>query len=83
MSGSIGRRYVRGDEIGIPFVVTVDFDTLKISNTVTLRERDTKEQIRIPLNEVTRTIKDLCANKTTWHQLSQQYPKFDKQTSVE
>ena len=44
-SGSIGRRYARTDEIGIPFGITIDFDTL-ISNTVTLRERNSMQQIR-------------------------------------
>ena len=44
-SGSIGRRYARTDEIGIPFGITVDFDTLK-TKTATLRERDSMQQIR-------------------------------------
>lgn len=45
-SGSIGRRYARSDEIGIPFAVTVDHQTFS-DNTVTIRFRDTKEQSRI------------------------------------
>jgi len=44
-SGSIGRRYARTDEIGIPFGITVDFDTVK-TNTATLRERNSTRQIR-------------------------------------
>lgn len=48
-SGSIGRRYTRTDEIAIPFGITVDFDTLKEPNSVTLRERDSMEQIRVPV----------------------------------
>ena len=43
--GSIGRRYARTDEVGIPFGITVDFDTLKFG-TATLRERDSTKQIR-------------------------------------
>lgn len=43
--GSIGRRYARTDEIGIPFGVTIDFDTVQ-SSTATLRERDSMRQIR-------------------------------------
>ena len=43
--GSIGRRYARTDEIGIPFGVTVDFDTLQ-TQTATLRERNSMRQIR-------------------------------------
>uniref|UniRef100_A0A7S0SY82 glycine--tRNA ligase n=1 Tax=Chromulina nebulosa TaxID=96789 RepID=A0A7S0SY82_9STRA len=50
-SGAIGRRYRRADEIGIPFCLTIDFDSL-VDNTVTLRDRDTMKQIRIPINEV-------------------------------
>lgn len=49
-SGSIGRRYARTDQIGIPFGVTVDFDTLKEPNTVTLRERDSLEQVRLAVS---------------------------------
>ena len=50
-SGSIGKRYRRQDEIGTPFCVTVDFDTLE-DNTVTIRERDTMSQIRINIDEL-------------------------------
>jgi len=46
-SGSIGRRYARTDEISIPFALTIDFDSLKEPNSVTLRERDSMQQIRI------------------------------------
>ena len=46
---SIGRRYVRADEIGIPYAVTVDFDTTKTS-IATLRERNTTKQVRIEVN---------------------------------
>lgn len=44
-SGSIGRRYARTDEIGIPFGITVDFDSLKDSSA-TIRERNSMQQIR-------------------------------------
>ena len=50
-SGSIGKRYRRQDEIGTPFCVTIDFDTLE-DNTVTIRDRDTMEQIRIKIEDV-------------------------------
>ena len=50
-SGAIGRRYRRQDEIGTPFCVTVDFDTLE-DNAVTVRERDTMTQERISLSEL-------------------------------
>jgi len=50
-AGAIGRRYRRQDEIGTPFCVTVDFDTLE-DNAVTVRERDTMAQQRISLDQV-------------------------------
>ncbi len=50
-SGAIGRRYRRQDEIGTPYCVTVDFDTLE-DNAVTIRERDTMKQERIGLDQV-------------------------------
>ncbi|GGR55241.1 glycyl-tRNA synthetase [Nocardioides luteus] len=52
-SQSIGKRYRRQDEIGTPYCVTVDFDTLE-DDAVTIRERDTMKQERIPLEGVTR-----------------------------
>ena len=50
-TGSIGKRYRREDEIGTPYCVTVDFDTLE-DDTVTIRDRDTMEQIRLKIGEV-------------------------------
>lgn len=50
-AGSIGKRYRRQDEIGTPFCVTIDFDTLE-DNTVTIRERDSMEQIRLPIDDL-------------------------------
>ncbi len=56
-AGSIGKRYRREDEIGTPFCVTVDFETVGDDNTpadnaVTVRDRDTMEQVRIPISEL-------------------------------
>ncbi len=50
-SGSIGRRYARADEIGIPFSITIDYDTLK-DGTVTIRNRDTMAQVRVKASEI-------------------------------
>ncbi|MDP6043069.1 MAG: glycine--tRNA ligase [Dehalococcoidales bacterium] len=52
---SIGRRYRRQDEIGTPFCVTVDFQSLE-DNQVTVRERDSMNQIRIPIAELEKTL---------------------------
>ena len=50
-AGAIGRRYRRQDEIGTPFCVTIDFDTLA-DQAVTIRERDTMAQERVALDQV-------------------------------
>ena len=50
-AGSIGKRYRREDEIGTPYCVTIDFDTLE-DNCVTIRDRDTMEQVRIKIDEL-------------------------------
>lgn len=54
-TGSIGKRYRRQDEIGTPFCVTVDFDTLE-DNTVTVRDRDTMEQVRLKISALRKYI---------------------------
>jgi glycyl-tRNA synthetase len=51
VSGNIGKRYRRQDEAGTPFCVTVDFDTEE-DGAVTIRDRDTMEQVRVPLAEI-------------------------------
>ena len=56
-AGSIGKRYRREDEIGTPYCITVDFDTVGDAekagdNCVTVRERDTMEQVRVPISEL-------------------------------
>ena len=48
---SIGRRYRRQDEIGTPYAVTIDFDTLE-DQAVTIRDRDSMEQDRVPISEL-------------------------------
>jgi glycyl-tRNA synthetase len=55
-SQSIGRRYRRQDEIGTPFCVTIDFQSLE-DNQVTIRERDSLAQIRVPIQELEKTLK--------------------------
>lgn len=64
-NGNIGKRYRRQDEIGTPFCITVDFDTLgehpELKDTVTLRHRDTGEQERLTIEEVGDRIKEALA----------------------
>ena len=60
-TGSIGKRYRREDEIGTPLCITYDFDS-ENDNCVTVRDRDTMEQVRIPITE----LKDYISNKITF-----------------
>ncbi len=56
-SQAIGRRYRRQDEIGTPYCVTIDFDTID-DNQVTIRDRDTMHQARVPVSELVEILKD-------------------------
>eukprot|EP00635_Sarcinochrysidales_sp_CCMP3193_P006985 CAMPEP_0118913898 /NCGR_PEP_ID=MMETSP1166-20130328/14492_1 /TAXON_ID=1104430 /ORGANISM="Chrysoreinhardia sp, Strain CCMP3193" /LENGTH=764 /DNA_ID=CAMNT_0006853463 /DNA_START=85 /DNA_END=2379 /DNA_ORIENTATION=- len=76
---SVGRRYARADEIGIPFGVTVDFTTLD-DHTVTLRDRDSMGQVRLPIADLVDTLRQLCGAHpgevpTPWHQATAPFPK--------
>lgn len=51
-TGAIGRRYRRADEVGVPFCITVDFETIEDDAGVTIRDRDSTEQVRVPIDEV-------------------------------
>lgn len=70
---SIGRRYARTDEIGVPFAVTVDYQTLE-TQTVTVRERDSTRQVRVPVAEVVTVLKQLADMEMTWQQVEGKYP---------
>nr|WP_171025925.1 MULTISPECIES: glycine--tRNA ligase [unclassified Clostridium] len=59
-AGSIGKRYRRQDEAGTPFCITVDFDTAQ-DNCVTVRDRDTMEQVRMPMDELEAYLDQKCA----------------------
>jgi len=56
-TGSIGKRYRREDEIGTPYCITIDYDTLE-DNTVTVRDRDTMQQVRLSIDELVKFIQD-------------------------
>ena len=60
--GSIGRRYSRQDEVGTPYCLTVDEESLK-DKSVTIRERDTTKQIRVKIDDLLETLKELIAGK--------------------
>ena len=59
-AGSIGKRYRRQDEIGTPFSICYDFESLE-DNCVTVRDRDTMEQVRMPISELAQYLTEKCA----------------------
>ena len=67
-TGAIGRRYRRQDEIGTPFCVTIDYDTLE-ADTVTVRERDSTAQVRVPVGDLADTLRRLRDGDTEFDQL--------------
>ncbi|GGM74509.1 glycyl-tRNA synthetase [Halarchaeum rubridurum] len=69
-SGNIGRRYRRQDEVGTPFCVTVDYESVdEEPETVTLRERDSTDQVRVPSADLASVLADLRAGETTFDDL--------------
>ncbi|MFC4552148.1 MULTISPECIES: glycine--tRNA ligase [Halorussus] len=73
-SGNIGRRYRRQDEVGTPFCVTVDYESLE-DGTVTLRERDSTEQVRVAISDLPGLLSDLRAGETTFADLDAPAPE--------
>lgn len=96
-SASIGKRYARADEIGVPFAITVDFDTLSKS-TVTVRERDSMQQIRLKVrfppthlevlrafrqvDEVVSIVKLLISGEMDWTSAYNSYEQFFAQETA-
>ncbi|KAL0380301.1 UNVERIFIED_CONTAM: Glycine--tRNA ligase, mitochondrial 1 [Sesamum angustifolium] len=66
---SIGKRYARTDELGVPFAITVDS-----TSSVTVRERDSKHQIRVNVEEVASLVKEVTDGTTTWADVQWKYP---------
>jgi len=61
-NGTIGARYAKWDSLGTPLAVTVDADTLK-DNSVTVRDRDTRMQVRVGMGELVNVIRELVKGK--------------------
>ena len=72
-SGNIGRRYRRQDEVGTPFCVTVDYESLE-DEEVTLRERDSTEQVRVPVSDLSDLLAELREGETTFESLDAPAP---------
>lgn len=68
VSGSVGRRYARNDEIGTPFCITVDDESLE-NETVTLRDRDTTEQKRVAISDLKNVLGDLIEGEISFSEL--------------
>ena len=66
---AVGRRYRRQDAIGTPYCITIDFETLE-NDTVTIRERDSMEQIRVPIADVARIVSEKTDMRTLLEKLS-------------
>lgn len=81
-SGTLGRKYARADEIGIPFSVTVDFQSL-IDNTVTIRERNTMVQIRVPVDSLLSLMKSLVDQTLSWDVAVTRHPIFSSSAEDE
>jgi len=77
-SATIGKRYSRNDEIGTPFGVTIDFQTIQ-DGTLTLRERDTTRQVRAEEDKIIDAILALVNGTKTWQDVEAELPKFEAQ----
>lgn len=79
---SIGRRYARNDELGTPFGLTLDFASVQ-HRTMTLRERDTTEQLIGDIDEVIAVVIDLCNGAIGWAEACERLPRYTGQQNVE
>jgi len=70
-SGSIGRRYARNDEVGTPFCITVDEESKK-NKDVTIRDRNTKKQVRVKISKLGKILGDLISEKIQFRELEDQ-----------
>jgi len=77
-SASIGKRYSRNDELGTPLGVTVDFQTLQ-DNTLTLRDRDSTNQVRAGEDTIVEAIRAIVDGSKTWADVEKELPKFEGQ----
>lgn len=77
-SASIGKRYARNDELGTPFGITVDFQSVK-DNTFTLRDRDSTKQVRASEDDILQAIKSLTDGEESWEDIAKRLPEFTGQ----
>lgn len=77
-SASIGKRYARNDELGTPFGITIDFQTVK-DGSLTLRERDSTKQVRASEDDIIAAVKALVDGEESWEEVSKRLPLFEGQ----
>ncbi|TQD77962.1 hypothetical protein C1H46_036495 [Malus baccata] len=75
---SIGKRYARTDELGVPFAITVDS-----TSSVTLRERDSKDQIRVDVKEAASVVKDVAEGVRSWADVWETFPHHSSASADE
>lgn len=78
-SASIGKRYSRNDELGTPFGITVDFDSLK-DDTITLRDRDSMSQVRASSEDILTAVVNLTNGRELWADVIERLPEFTGQS---
>lgn len=66
---SIGKRYARTDELGVPFAITVDS-----TSSVTIRERDSKDQVRVSVEEAASVVRSVTDGLQTWNDVWSTFP---------
>lgn len=79
-SASIGKRYARNDELGTPFGITVDFDSVK-DDSVTLRERDSTKQVRGSFEDVIKAVKSITYDGVSWAEGTSKLTPFETSQS--
>ncbi|KAJ5079116.1 glycine--tRNA ligase [Anaeramoeba ignava] len=76
-STTIGKRYARTDEIGIPLAITVDFDSLN-DESVTLRDRDSTKQVRGNYSDIIDSVFQIIQGSLTWEEVTKKFPAFNR-----
>lgn len=79
---SIGKRYSRNDELGIPFGITIDYESLE-GKGFTLRDRDSTKQVRAGLKEILDAVKGMVEGREGWEDVAGRLPKYEGKTEDE
>lgn len=79
---SIGKRYARNDELGTPFGITIDFESVK-DGSVTLRERDSTKQVRGDVKDIIKAIRDITYNEVSWEEGTKDLAPFETKADEE